>query len=122
MTGIFSDSAVDVNDEWTQTIQVTPYSESPQNVTVWCTLPEWTTLDGYSVAKIKREYTKPACALVVDDEDTATVTASVDVVEYVWYAYAEHRVVRAETAANTEGTTDDNYHFTSTTEIVQTLD
>ena len=88
---MFSAVAVDVNDTWTQNLTVTPYGESAQTVTKTYRLLEWTTLNGYSVARIKVTWTEPSHGLNATGVET---WGNIDHEEYLWFAYAEKKMVK----------------------------
>lgn len=100
-TGPFSLAAVDVDDTWTQTYYVTPYGESQQTVTVNCTLLEWTTLNGYNVAKIQRTATWPK-HWVNKDNSEVYIDGDANVTEYWWFSYDQNVLVKSQnTSADT---------------------
>ena len=96
-TGPFISTAVDVNDTWTQTFVYQPYNQSSQNVNVSCKLEEWTTLNGYNVAKIKRTWTEPMSGINTNSEPDETMSGNISVTEYWWFAYDENILVKSET-------------------------
>ena len=90
-TGPFTTIAVDVDDTWTQTVTVTPYGQSPQTMTITCTLLEWTTLGGYNVGKIRRTYTVPVNAYNAATGET--MSGSISRTDDVWHSYDEKLTV-----------------------------
>ena len=99
-TGPFVSTAVGPDDEWTQTINVTPYNQSAQDMNISCKLIEWTTLLGYNVGKITRTWTWPISG--IKSTTGETLSGSLNCSENWWYSYDDKRLVKSE--ANMTGT------------------
>ncbi len=119
--GMFVTTAVDVTDTWTQDLTVTPYGESSQPVEVSCELIEWTTLDGHNVGKVRRTYTLPVHAVCKTDSNI-TMDGDLSVIEYVWFDYSNHLLVKIErttsgtlTLTSSNNPPDDEYDMDSST-------
>jgi hypothetical protein len=100
LTGLFSTSAVDVNDTWYSQAQVTPYGQSQQTVTATNTLVSWTTLNGRNVAYIQSTYTVPVSIHTTVDGDTSDLTGSLTYQDEYWFDYENHEMVKSESAAS----------------------
>jgi hypothetical protein len=100
-TGVFSSSAVDVNDTWTQTIVVTPYNETAHTVNISCTLVEWTSLNGHDVGKVHRTWTQP---MHWYNSDGTEVYGDLNFTEDLWFAYSEKILVKSSLTGTGEMT------------------
>lgn len=99
VTGCFPSVAVDVNDCWTQTIQVKPYgATSWQGAVINWQLIEWTTLNGHNVAKIHGTSTVPINLYNSSTGETLAGNMSMDIT--VYYAYGEKFIVELDDNAS----------------------
>jgi len=117
-TGPFPSVAVDVNDTWSQVVNVTPYNQSTQEMTISCKLLEWTTLSGYNVGKIQRTYMRPINAYRSSTQQT--MSGNLSVTEYVWYSWDDKVLVKNE--INTTGTVEiSNIDIDVTNNVILTI-
>lgn len=126
-TGLFTTMAVDVTDTWTQTFDIDLPGQSTQPVTANCELLEWTTLNGHNVAKIKRSWTQPVYAVHTTSAGI-TISGDIEHVEYFWFSYGDHLIVKRTSASSgtltmtTENSDpDDEYDLIVSTSETETL-
>ena len=117
VSGMFISSAVDVNSTWTVQHKTTPYGQSEQTVTATATLQQWTTMNGYNVAKIRYVWTEPVRGKKTDVN--IYISGSISCENIVYFAYAEKKIVKSVLTYNgrldrVDGGTTDIVDVTST--------